>query len=249
MTQRVRPSRGFTLIELIMAMMMVVICASMLYASLHIAFKAKRSAEASVTPVRSVGAAMDMISRDFDSVMLPSPQTLNTTDTTVLYLPGTFTGTMVNGGGGGADWVQFYSNGNDGTPDILLSEGVHRIEYALSTEVNPPALVRRIKRNLLDNSDPSTAQAEEEELICRNVRSFTVRFFDGTDWYDEWDSTTLLDANGAPAIPMLLQVDIVINIDGISLPGEEPNTYRITRMIPLPIAKAVDPTQTSTATQ
>ncbi|HEV8292326.1 MAG TPA: type II secretion system protein GspJ, partial [Tepidisphaeraceae bacterium] len=45
----------------------------------------------------------------------------------------------------------------------------------------------------------------EEEILCRNVRSFALRYYDGTQWYEEWDSTQMGDI-----LPLAVQVDLQI---------------------------------------
>src|SRR5437763_11880349 len=47
-------TRGFTLIEVVLAMALVAIIASALYSAMHIAILAKRSASAAVEPTRAV---------------------------------------------------------------------------------------------------------------------------------------------------------------------------------------------------
>lgn len=242
MNRRRTQSRGFTLLEMIVAMMMVAIIAGALYASLNTAFRAKRRAEAAIVPIRAAGIALDIVARDLDSVMIPNAETLNT-ESEVLYLAGPFQGLPQGGDGADASWMSFYTDGSDNTPDIPLSEGVRRVEFTLARDGNTTVLVRRIARNIL--SGDLNIPAEEEEILCTDVRTFTLKFFDGVDWYDTWDSTTLLDADGNPAIPTMVQIDLVLNVEGVSIPTEEADTYRVTKLIPIACAKPVDAEQTS----
>jgi hypothetical protein len=96
--------------------------------------------------------------------------------------------------------------------------------------MNPPVLTRRIMRNLL------TQQVEEpeEEILCRNVRSFSLRYWDGTMWQDTWDSTQLENA-----LPLAVEMTLVIEH-----PGQrgimEP--VKIIRLIPLAVAQPLEDT-------
>ena len=45
----------------------------------------------------------------------------------------------------------------------------------------------------------------EEQVLCRSVASLNLRYYDGTDWLDEWDSTA--DAN---SLPLAVEIDIEI---------------------------------------
>jgi hypothetical protein len=62
-------------------------------------------------------------------------------------------------------------------------------------------LVRRVSTNLLSPKviDPN------EQVLCRNVVSLNLRYFDGTSWVDEWDSTE--DAN---SLPRAVEIDIQV---------------------------------------
>ena len=54
---------------------------------------------------------------------------------------------------------------------------------------NGMKLIRRIRLNPL----ASTNVEPVDEVICRGVYSFNLRYFDGLDWLDYWDSTTQED--------------------------------------------------------
>ena len=238
MNRPLRQPRGFTLLELIVAMTMITVISAALYSSLNAAVRGRRAAERAVTPIRAASIALNIIERDLASVMLPHPETL-VVDSQVYYLAGPFQGQAQSD----TSWVSFYTIGTENTPDIPLSEGVRRVEYTLANDGTTPVLVRRIARNIL--SGDFNIPAEEEEILCENVRAFTLRFFDGLDWYDTWESSQMVDINGAPAIPMVVQLELVLNMEGVSQPGEEAGTYRVTKLIPIPCAKAVDLEQTS----
>jgi hypothetical protein len=185
-----------------------------------------------------VGFAADLICKDLDSVVTPNPllttalQT-GTLDALPLYLAGEFSGTD----NGDSDSVDFYAIGSDGTPGVLHSEGMRHIWIGISSQGNSPALVRRVVRNLL----APTEQEPQEEILCPNVRSFSLRYYDGveTEPYDEWDSSSVDTPN---LLPVAVEMVIVMNIPEVNLPNEEPGTYRITRLIPLPCGQP-PPTQ------
>ncbi len=70
----------------------------------------------------------------------------------------------------------------------------------------------------------------DEEVLCRNVRSFTVQYFDGTNWQDNWDSTTV-----GNVLPMAVAFTIELNPANPKNPNATP--LRISRVITLPCAK------------
>ena len=157
-----------------------------MYASVNVAYHGKRTAQNAVQPVRAATIAAELVTQDLQSVLPPTGQ-----------LAGPFQGARQDGAapaGGEADVLDFYCIGEDATPDQQshpMQEGIRLVELALRTDVQPPLLVRRVTRNLLTTIQPDV----EEEVLARGVRSFTLRYFDGTTWYDAWDSTTALEGS------------------------------------------------------
>jgi len=62
-------------------------------------------------------------------------------------------------------------------------------------------LVRRVTTNLLS----PRAVDPEEQVLCRKVKSLNLRYFDGDNWLDEWDSAA--DAN---SLPLAMEIDIQV---------------------------------------
>jgi hypothetical protein len=84
------------------------------------------------------------------------------------------------------------------------------------------------------------------------VRSFTLRYFDGTSWYDGWDSTQVDDS-----LPLAVQMTLEVQKDPSQPlsraanplpPGQaDPDLYRITRVIPMSCGKQVDASEADTS--
>jgi type II secretion system protein J len=206
---------GFTLLELILALAIGVMLASALFVTLSIAFKAKRTAEAAVTPGRTTSIVADLIGRDLENCVVP-----NATDGA---LAGPFEGVQQGGGNGESDAVDFYCVGSDGMDnDSPTSDGIRHVELAIDSNANPPTLVRRVWRNLLSPQDNGP---DTEEILCRNVKSFALAYFDGTDWQTDWDSTVTTVPN---SLPTAVQITLVLNNSA------DPNLpYQIERTIPI----------------
>jgi hypothetical protein len=229
--------------ELILAMAMVTMLTISLYASLNAVFKAKRAAERAVKPTRAVSVAMELMSRDIEAALPDRVSPANALATATALVPtslyGPFYGVSDSMGTGRADSLELHTIGSDGPWEArALSEGVRFVQLSVSTDVNPPVLVRRVTRNLLS----SVQEEPEEEILCRNVRSFTLAYFDGTTWYDEWDSSQF-----EGQIPTAVQVDLEIFVDGAARPGQAPSTYHVTRVIPVSCGVPyIEPTATTT---
>lgn len=235
LTCRVRPNpRGFTLLEVVLSMMVMALLALSLYTALQIGTRARQTSSRLVTPMRATAVAMDLAKQDLESILPPTG-----------VLAGAFLGYhktgagSVGGGSGDLDEIEFYTVGSDGWwDDRDFSEGIRRVQLLVLSDQTPGILVRRVTRNLLSQMqiDP------EEEILCRNVRSFTLRYFDGASWLEDWDSTTLGDV-----LPMAIAMTIEID-SGQQLPNGQPKPYRMTRIIPLACAKPADDSATGGAT-
>lgn len=179
MNYRAAKVRGFTLLEMLVATAMVAMLAGSLYASLHIAFKARQSALASVEGVRKASLSIDLIQADLQSAMIPNG-----------VLAGAFVGSSSGGllQGAAGDTLAFYAAAMDIEPGADVGVGdIKKIEYSCeaASDAQDLVLVRRITTNLLA---PTTLEPKEE-VLCRGVRAFTVKYYDGSAWQDNWDST------------------------------------------------------------
>lgn len=236
--------RGFTLLELLIALAVAGIIAVTLAASLRIAFRARASAEAAVGPVRTAELALAMLKADIESTLPPSPSNTATgtttgtgtgtaggivgaTGTATGALAGPFVGTQpVMGGGaavGGAaeaDTLEFYTTA--GGSSAAGTGGVRRVFLTLAPDpavAGRQVLLRRTIENLLAPVEP----VPTDEILCRGVRAFNLRYFDGFQWLETWDSTLQEDQ-----LPVAVEVTLEL----------EPTAGQPALVEPLPDASA-----------
>ncbi|HEY1922424.1 MAG TPA: type II secretion system protein GspJ [Tepidisphaeraceae bacterium] len=206
-------ARGFTLIELVVALSMVVVLAASLSSTLWLAYHATQRTEAAVNPSRQAAIMLDYLASDFQNAMQAGSAT-----TTLI---GNFEGTQAQDDRGHeADDVIFFSTAE--SPQHVDANGeVKQIELTVEhlTGSNDYALVRRVTRNLMADIQP----APDEEIICRGVSSFTLQYFDGSNWDTTWDSTVedktipaavqvkveLTDPNASPTAPPVIRERII----------------------------------------
>lgn len=247
MTTTRNTRRGFTLIELLLASAIMAVLAAAMYEAMRIGFKARDTAMAAVGPARSAEIAVDLVRRDLESALPPN---------------GLFAGTFLgreNTDMPGTSAVEFYnvaapppslaatggaSLGITGAPSALDrsdpmaygGNGVQRVNLLLlpaSTGDAGRVLVRRIVRNLLAPTEP----VPEDQIICRGVIAFTVRYYDGLQWNEQWDSTQYGDV-----LPVAVEISLEIAgprdpTAAITPAGEIPAnraTYRASRTFFLP---------------
>jgi prepilin-type N-terminal cleavage/methylation domain-containing protein len=198
---------AFTLIELLAAMTLMVVAASCLYSALYTGFKARRSALSAVEPTALAINAIELLKQDIYGVLPPSG-----------VLAGAFLGIDSYGANGvDSDSLEFFTT-HVYADDDYPAGGLGKIELALEQDTDEDRenyrLVRRVTSNLL----PPRTIDPQEQVLCRNVTSLNLLYFDGEGWVDEWDSTA--DAN---SLPLAVQIDIKIAnnaINGASAPQE-----------------------------
>jgi type II secretion system protein J len=207
---------GFTLLEMLVALALMAILASTLYGSLHVAFMSRRRAEASVAPVRRASTALDLLYGDMAAALPPTG-----------VLAGEFIGTdeVSDRTGDDADAVLFYAVIEDAG---RINPGISMIEFVLEEDDDGEdyVLIRRVTDNLL----APTTQDPVEETLCRNVLALNVRYFDGSDWLDAWDSTTVDNT-----LPLAVEVTIAVRDDA---DVADDVGYELTRVILMQCAGA-----------
>jgi type II secretion system protein J len=214
--------RGFSLIELTLAMTIVVILSLTMYKAMSFALLARHNATAAVDRMRGANIATEVLSQDLQSVLPPTG-----------IFAGAFMGTKVAGPSGRADTVEFYCIGHDAAQDDQpMGEGIRRVDFTLRTDVTPPVLVRQVSRNLL----PTVAPPPEEEIVCRNVRAFTIQYYDGQVWQDDWDSTSMGDV-------LPIAISITLELDPPAGGQADAKPIIISRVLPLACAKSLDAQQ------
>ena len=63
---------AFTLLEMLVALVLVSVLMLSLYSSLRVGFKAQRSAVATIEPIRAAEAAIALLRKDFESALPPT---------------------------------------------------------------------------------------------------------------------------------------------------------------------------------
>jgi general secretion pathway protein J len=234
---RSRRHQGFTLLELILAMLIAAMLSLTLYATLNTAIKARRTALAAAHAARVGAIPMDVICHDLESAVRPASTENISAFSTQLNLNGPFQGVHKGGVGTETDDLLFYTIAYEPTadPNDPLAEGTRQVEYYLSTDSTPPSLVRKVNRNLLS----PTQQNGDVEMLCHNVQGFAVQYFDGQTWQTDWDSTQVGDV-----LPFAVRITLtLVDPDNVNQQTGQPITRTITRTVPIATAKLATQTQ------
>lgn len=205
-----RRCSGFTLLELLIATTIAATLGLALYGSIGTAFRARKVIDRQITAMRETSIILDLIERDFQSLLRPNGT-----------LSGPFLGYAMGTGGAEADSVQFYAIDRDASREEPLSEGIKQIQLVLQNDNGGNLLIRKVQRNLLSTS----AQTTVDETLSKKVTAFSVKYYDGSSWYEEWDST--MHDN---TLPIAVQISITLKR------SEDPaatDAYSMSRIIPL----------------
>lgn len=210
--------RGFTLLELLIAIAMAGIVLLSLYSAMGTVFKARRVAMASTERARTVEVVMRVLQRDIEAAQSPDGVIANT-----------FSGIDQTGPSGDTDTLEFYTTA-PGPRSTDHTNVVNHVQWMLAADPNDAqqsVLVRQVSSQPLAFSEEDPLQ----EVLCRHVHSFNLRYFDGTDWVDGWDSTT-----EASLVPIAIEIDLDLdlpNSDGTVQDTMVRRVFRLTCVPPL----------------
>ncbi len=226
MNNRNRRSAAFTLLELILTLSLIAMLSLSMYGALNAAFKARASGMRQMAGIGPATIAMDFIEQDLQSVLAPQGT-----------LAGPFVGYAMGSPGREGDSLDFYSIGRDfGANDSPLAEGFRRVQLGIKADAQTNLLVRRVTRNVLAQSVPEP----DEEVIAKDILALSITYYDGTSWYEEWDSTLQEDA-----MPLAVQITVRV---ADPAPQQPDRTYALTRLISLPCGGASTTDTASTST-
>jgi general secretion pathway protein J len=193
MTGQRPTARAFTLLEVLVTTALVAVLAGSLYASLSIAFRARRSALAATDPVRKAELAVELLGEDLRCAVVPS---------------GVFAGPFLgqdgqDDRGHDSDSLVLYSTTSSPEP----AEGIGDIKNVeLGCEPSDDGKTRVLVRLITTNLRPPRAVEPVREVLCRGVFALNLRYFNGSEWADNWDSTT--EDNTLPcAVEVTIQLD------------------------------------------
>jgi type II secretion system protein J len=184
-------STGFTLIEVLLALMIsavVLVIVSSVFAS---ALKLQEHASASVDQSLPIERALSIMRKDIKNSIAPG---------------GMLAGPLQSGPAQSGDvnaGIQIYTTTGVMMPNAPWSE-IQKVTYGLQAPTDSSAngkdLVRTVTRNLLSTS----TEDDDEQFLASGVESLSFSYFDGANWLDTWDDTT--ETNLPNAIRVSLQM-------------------------------------------
>jgi len=162
---------GFTLIEILLAVSLVAMMATLVFGSLYVTISAIDAARANSADEEVVRSTLRLMT---DELSVSEGRT-------------TFPWTGINGQQDGqpADSVAFLTMGQFRGADSAKDTELVRIVYTREGD----RLLRFVRRNLYGLTDESVEQVE----LATKVKGFNIRYYDSKSnlWLDEWDGRGL----------------------------------------------------------
>ncbi len=218
-----RPTAGFTLLEVILAITVTAIVSAALFTSLSGSFKTRRQAEDHLSGRATARSVMEILRADMVCVPPAGGR-----------IGGIFIGADVSGMNSyDADTLTYVTaNPNlKSEQDLADLRGIDLQLLESSDDPDHYVLVRQVTGNLM----AVTAPEPTVQVLARRVVSMNIRYYDGGEWIDVWDSTELDNAT-----PLAIEVSLIIAPKLTNEPEDEDDleeTYiTITQVIRLPTA-------------
>jgi general secretion pathway protein J len=179
-----RSEGGFTLVEVLLAVSLVAMMATLVFGSLYVTTSAIDAARAS--------SANEQIVRSTLRVMIDE------LSVSVGPAAGPWMGINGQQGGQPADSVAFLTMGQFRGAESAQDTEMVRIVYTREGD----RLLRFVRKNLYGLTDESVEQVE----LATKVKGFNVRYYDGKShlWVDEWDG------RGRPGTPQALLIELTL---------------------------------------
>jgi general secretion pathway protein J len=175
---------GFTLIEILLAVSLVAMMATLVFGSLYVTISAIDAARANSANEQIVRSTLRVMT---DELSVGEGRT-------------TFPWTGINGQQDGqpADSVAFLTMGQFRGAESAKNTELVRIVYTREGD----RLLRFVRRNLYGLTDESVEQVE----LATKVKGFNVRYYDGKSnlWLDEWDG------RGRPGTPKAILIELTL---------------------------------------
>ena len=182
-----RNQTGFTLIEILVALAIVMVLVTILYETFNAVIRSIRQVEEVTEIDQMARISLSIISKELRSTYWGRPDPGGT------LTPGIFIGLDGEDRGQPSDTLRFTALSNARASDGITDPSLSILEYELvpASNAETSVLIHREETNLMSLSGRSLEQFE----LAERVTGLNFRYYDGQEWKDEW---TEADQNKLP---------------------------------------------------
>jgi type II secretion system protein J len=204
--------RGFTLLELLLAILVFSIVLGAMHVVFFSAFKLRAKTSDAIERSLPLQQALGIIKRDLANLVPPG----GTLSGALQSAPTTSTTASMSGSLNRGNGPQFYTAVGIVDDNAPWGE-IERVSYYLAQPTNNAPgmdLIRSVARNLL----PVMQDQTEDQFLMSGVQTITFQYYDGSAWKDTWDSTQADSATGlSNNLPGAIKMDLQLYNENPSL--------------------------------
>jgi prepilin-type N-terminal cleavage/methylation domain-containing protein len=205
---------AFTLIEVLLAVVVFSIVLVAIHTVFHSALRLRNKATQAIEATLPLQQSLAIIKRDLANLVAPGGTLFGELQTTP-------TGSTQSGPSQSSQLGSFNPSAASlqgmASPAFYTSVGllsdaapwgeVEKVSYFLADATNHAVgrdLVRSVTRNLL----PTLQEQPSEQLLMSGVDRLFFSFYDGTQWREDWDSTT-----ATTKLPLAIKVELELAVE------------------------------------
>ncbi len=166
---------GFTLLEVLLAVSILAIVATLLYASFHRSFETTERVAADAVPYDQARAVFEIVGRELSSAVWSASDARTA-----------FSGTEKNDGSRRMDELSFTTDGHVRVVPGAAETARSRVSYFLDASAGKGTyrLIHQEETNLLSR----TRESVQALAMAEDVSSFGLDYYDGATWRRSWES-------------------------------------------------------------
>ena len=191
---RDRREGGFTLVEVMTAMTILAIMASFVFAVVLGSTRRSRALDREIELKMTAGSILNLMVEDIKGAYYSQGE--------IPY----FVGRDAYNRDNPADGVAFLTTAALPVDPERAFGDLAEVSYVLAFEADQPLGVL-YRREQMPAEPPDDEGGESVEVSAR-VRSLNLRYYDGADWLDEWDSEDVAKDSMSGRIPREIEVEI-----------------------------------------
>lgn len=211
-----RPRKGFTLVELMLAIMILAVMMSIIYGVVVSTVSAARRVE-EITAASEIGPAiLTRVRSDLEAAFIPKDGEF-------------FVGSKRPGGGMDRDRIDFISGelayGSENDVEEARFHSINEVGYqVLDNRKDPNVGVLYRREDYFIDAEPLKGGRLTE--VYDRVRSFSLRYYDGEAWRPDWNNQK------QKGLPKAVEIEVRILVTDHDNPNVE-QTFKTTVMLGL----------------